>query len=262
MNNTQVKFCQITWSAWHSGLPSGLWTPVGQSASDNDYESFVEEIGLLYEPMLSEFLTTHPPLSKEFLIDLENDSRQVKHVMTSQRLWMYDKKQRDFVLINFSEVAQIKSSTGWDSFKVSIHFKDGREQQYDKVASVPRDQAIAIVIEKCSSQDGWNIDVSSAQQQSDPQKNNNELNKNVNAAGNNFNPFVKFLSFARLTFPSLAVVWILWGMKNGLTFGESIRKLFVEIPSSVINGKPFPFFIFMGANALIMYGLWISRKKS
>lgn len=156
------EFWQATWSAWRSGVLSPISPTFAQIAS-GWYDDFVKTSADFKNPLISTFLATHPPLAGEFLISFGASGKQPGMIMTSQRLWMLDKQNGEFVSFNLSDVAQIKSSAGQNSSDVTIQFRDNKEQRFPKMASAPPDQVVAFAIERCAAPEGWKISAPTAQ---------------------------------------------------------------------------------------------------
>ena len=102
-------------------------------------------------PMIIRFFAEHPLFAEEFLVGFIASRIRPTVVMTTQRLWMYDKERCEYVTLTISNIAQMTVSRGWLSCAATVRFKDGLERTFENLEDAPSSSAIARAIERCSS---------------------------------------------------------------------------------------------------------------
>ena len=161
-NDRLSEFWHTTWSAWRSGIVS----PITAQKAAGGYDDFVKTCGCVKDQTILAFFTAHPPLPGEFYISFAGVAKQQPWmVLTSQRLWMYDKQKGNCSEFNLADVAQFEATTGWRCRHCTIRFKDNTERTYQGMKVTIAVPVIAQAIERCSSPDGSTISSPATQTQ-------------------------------------------------------------------------------------------------
>jgi len=152
MDDILLEFWQNTWSAWRAGILSSINSKLAQVAA-GEYEDFINKSTSFKNPLISTFFTNNPPLPGEFLINYEEFENRLLMVMTSKRLWVYEKNTDKYEDLNLSDITQIKSSSRWNSHNITVRFKDNQEQKFKNLGWIRSDHTFARAIQLANNND-------------------------------------------------------------------------------------------------------------
>ena len=119
------------------------------TVSSNNPEPLDEVLRGCQNPMIIGFFTEHPPLPGEFIIDFLVSRVRPTVVTTTQRLWMFDQKQCEYVTLTISEIAKMTVSRGSSSCTATVRFKDGQDRTLENLEDAPSSADIARAIKRC-----------------------------------------------------------------------------------------------------------------
>ncbi len=145
------RFWRTTWSAWATGALSSISENYSQQAAGGADDFIKARQGVKFR-VITAFLATHAPRHDEFLIGYGQWRTIAAMVLTSQRLWMLDMDTRRHVAFELKEIGRMKS-VGLNSNRVTIWFKDNREQVY-RVESAPNNKSVTFALNECCSPGG------------------------------------------------------------------------------------------------------------
>ena len=152
--NTRIsEFWRATWAAWRSGALSPVFSQDYVQDATAEYSHFIKNSPYVRDPWLRHFFSKHVPRPSEFFIAHAVSGSQ-HSVVTSQRLWMYDKQTCEYYKYDLEDISEYRINCGWFAVEATIRLKDGAYRTY-RSTQVPSEKYVRFAIERRSSIPGW-----------------------------------------------------------------------------------------------------------
>jgi hypothetical protein len=154
MDRDLTEFWQTTWKAWKGGALSELTDTYSNCA--NSFDEFITS-DPVKEPVLGQFFSMNKPNPDEFLVRYMISGKKPTLVLTSQRLWMFDKQGQQHVNFELAGIEDFEGKEKLNSLSIKIRFTDGVVRDLEKIKFFPTDNFLYIrfAVSRSKHANGW-----------------------------------------------------------------------------------------------------------